>query len=420
MRLLWTWPFLLACSAKNLPPCQEWTEAEDGQGVIFEVRRPDGPNIEIEAVIPLEARTNQGAPTAVFVHGGWGPVQTPLDERSPMLRTDMGFTSLYPNLGRTDVRGATSRSILSRVLQYANGDIADTDGCSLDERIPDGRAPEIVLAGFSNGGNLSWATAGDPALNIPRIDGIATFETPISSQLIAGETGTQRVPNPRFSADLCSFNDLGSLQCSIDYSPLLAKPPSECSEHNHCLFIDLDESGEFSDGDLTLGGVWDPQTEVIVYSAAATQAAEQAGILPDESATFDTAVRFWSHREAPQSMPSAVERFPEIAGISTGTEVDHVLDDLERPIHVTGMIEAMNNSGVVWNRLHADPKFLDEIHGSAAEWIDFPPNSPVQIDDHEWWMEPEDGPSIRGTDYLSAAVAELLDRSRTGDWSTAP
>lgn len=34
-------------------------------------------------------------------------------------------------------------------------------------------------------------------------------------------------------------------------------------------------------------------------------------------------------------------------------------------------------------------------------------------------MEPEDNPGTRGTDYLSEAVAELLDRSRTMDVSVA-
>jgi hypothetical protein len=32
-------------------------------------------------------------------------------------------------------------------------------------------------------------------------------------------------------------------------------------------------------------------------------------------------------------------------------------------------------------------------------------------------MEPEDNVTVRGTDYLAAAVTELLDRSRTLDAS---
>jgi pimeloyl-ACP methyl ester carboxylesterase len=417
MRQYWTWSFVLACGAKDPPPCQQWTLNERSTGVTIALSRPDEPDIEVEAVIPRSGRAEDGAATAIFVHGGWSPVQLPLGEGSPTLREDMGFTTLYPNLGRNDARGEPSRAILARVLQYANGDFADTSDCTLDERIPVGRAPQVILAGFSNGGNLAWATAGDAAQDIPRLDGIATFETPLSSQFITGEPGTDRHPNPRFEADSCDFDSTDSVNCALNYAPLLSMPVSECSETAHCLFIDIDESESLTEGDVQLGGAWDSQHEATVYSVAATRAAEQAGILPEATRSSEEALVFWEHREAPKAMRSAAHRFPDLAGIATGTEVDHVLNDLERAIHVTGMVHAMEKYGVRWARLHPDPKYLIELHGSDPNWIDNPPNIGVRIEDAEWPMEPEDGPSIRGTDYLSAAVAEIIDRSRTGDWA---
>ena len=117
-------------------------------------------------------------------------------------------------------------------------------------------------------------------------------------------------------------------------------------------------------------------------------------------------------------MSSAIQRFPNLAGIATGTETDHVLNDLQRPIHVLAMVEAMEKNHIQWSRLHPDAKFLDEIHGDHINWLDIPANNGITIQDTEWMMEPEDDATIRGTDYLSAAVAELLDRSRAQDWST--
>ena len=184
-------PLLLgfACG-KTTPPCQQWTRNPANTAQIIELERPNESHVELQAVFPESPRTLLGAPTAIFIHGGWSPIQAPLAEDAVKLRGDMGFTTLYPNLGPTDARGTTSREIVARVIQYANGEISDTENCSLNDRLPGGRAPEIVLAAFSNGGNLAWATAADADLDIERIDGIATFETPAAHQMVVGETGT--------------------------------------------------------------------------------------------------------------------------------------------------------------------------------------------------------------------------------------
>jgi len=332
----------------------------------------------------------------------------------------MGFTTLYPNLGRTDARGEASRAILATVLAYANGDTTDTSGCTLDDRLPDGRAPEIALAGFSNGGNLAWATAGDERLSLPRLDGIATFETPPADQLITGESGTLRQQNSRFNEDACDLNRDFTLLCDIDYSPLRTISKEECTAEHECLYIDVDSSNGWSEQDFQLGRVLDPATDAIVYSLPATRAAEAGGVLPPQAYNSREADAFWSVREATRSMVSAANRFPDLAGIATGTEVDHVLNDLQRPIHILAMVQAMRESGVAWSRLHPDAKYLDEIHGSSFPWAETSANENIDMKDTGWSMEPEDNATIRGTDYLSAAVAEILDRSRTDDWSNEP
>ena len=420
MRYLFTWLGLIGCSGKSPPPCQEWTLDEASVGPLLTLNRYDEPSVNLQAVFPNAPRTDEGAPTAIFIHGGWSPLQIPLESDSVKLRADMGFTTLYPNLGRTDARGEASRSILATVIAYANGEISDTQDCSLDDRIPSGRAPEIALAGFSNGGNLAWATAADDSLAIERLDGIATFETPPSSQLILGESGTQRQQNERFDVDACALEVNLSIHCDIDYRPLQSLPADECSSETGCLFIDIDASNGWSEGDFQLGRILDPNTDNLVYSLAATRVAEELGILPDDAYDSIDANAFWSTREATRNMNKAVEQFPTIAGIATGTRVDHVLDDLPRPVHVLGMVQAMKESGVPWFRLHPDASYLDEIHGSTAAWQDIPPNENIRIQDTEWSMEPEDNATIRGTDYLSAAIAEILDRSRTVDWSNDP
>ena len=407
---------LFGCQ-KTTPLCQEWTKKPANTPLIIEIKRPGHPHVVLQAVFPASPRTLLGAPTAIFIHGGWNPTQAPLAEDAIRLRGDLGFTTLYPNLAATDARGPESRAILAKVLQYANGEIQDEENCYLDDRLPNGRAPEIALAGFSNGGNLAWATASDPDLNIQRLDGIATFETPSAHQMVVGETGTQRQLNPRFDVDSCAVETSGDFTCEIDYTPLGVGATINCVSTDDCLFIDLDGSNDWSAEDFPLGHVLDPQGDAIAYSIPVTMAAEEAGILPDDAYGVNDAMDFWRWREATASVPDAAKQFPMLAGIATGTEIDHVLDDLPRPIHVLGLIQVMVENGIHWSRLHADSKYLDETSGFSGDWRDYPANSSISIDDNEWTMEPEDGVHIRGTDYLSAAVAEIIDRSRTGDWS---
>ena len=236
-------------------------------------------------------------------------------------------------------------------------------------------------------------------------------------QMVVGETGTQRQINPRFDVDQCAIESGGTFTCAIDYAPLQVGPTTNCVSEDTCLFIDLDGSGDWSEEDFPLGHVLDPQFDSIAYSVPVTIAAEEAGLLPEDAYGANEVMEFWHWREASASVSAAAQQFPTLAGIATGTEIDHVLDDLARPIHVLGLIQIMEQNGIHWSRLHADSKYLDETSGFSGDWRDFPANSGVSIHGDEWSMEPEDGVNIRGTDYLSATVAEILDRSRTQNWS---
>ena len=116
-------------------------------------------------------------------------------------------------------------------------------------------------------------------------------------------------------------------------------------------------------------------------------------------------------------MPAVAERFPEIAGIATGTPIDHVLSGLDLPVHVTGMIAAMQAAEISWTRLHPDAAYMSAMVDTDRTWADVPANESIDVVHPDAPMEPEDGASVRGTDYLSAAVVEIMDRSRMNDWS---
>jgi hypothetical protein len=406
------WWWLLAsmgCADKTYSPCQDWRESTE---IGFQADLGDTP---IHVVPPQSADPSEGAPTAIFVHGGWEGAYLPLDERLPSLRDNLGFTTIYLDFPEDDVRGADSRSALARVLQYAVGERADDDDCTLNNRLPTGSAPHVALAGFSNGGNIVWTAAGDPDIDIPVLSGIATFETPVTAGFILGEPGTKVHPNPRFDTDTCNFDDNLHLSCPFDLTPLGFAGDETCDRAGGCLFIDANGSDVFEPGERVLGSVADPLSDRYIQSPWVTAAAEAAGILPGNRANYEEAHVFWAEREATQGMASAALRFPKLGGISTGTAVDHVLNDLPTPVHIIAMVAAMQTAGVAWTRLHPAPKYMQAIHGDLRQWAAHPANEPVTLDTEGLSMEPEDDQAVRGTDYLSAAITELLDRSRTMD-----
>jgi hypothetical protein len=269
------------------------------------------------------------------------------------------------------------------------------------------------MAGWSNGGNLAWATAADPEVDIPSLDGIAVFESPISSQLVTVEPGTTEHPGDFFYASSCGLTDELRLSCGHGY-PHISWDPDASEETEGVLFIDDNANDLWDAGESTLDPVWSPADEAWVHPVEALQAASDLPLVG--RASQKEASDFWAEREASVHITGALARFPALAGIATGTEIDHVLSDLDLPVHVTGMVAAMQTAGMRWSRLHPDSAYVDQIAGfpEAQEY-----DADMALDTLEPLlnMEPEDGSHIRGTDYISAAIVEIMDRAHSEDWS---
>jgi hypothetical protein len=116
-------------------------------------------------------------------------------------------------------------------------------------------------------------------------------------------------------------------------------------------------------------------------------------------------------------MPAAIARFPDLAAIAIGTEVDHVLEGATDHPHVTGMVAAMQAAGIRWARLHPDRVYVELLAEADKDYADLDANMVVQVGESTLPMEPEDDSGVRGSDYLTAGALELLDRSWRGDWS---
>jgi len=379
--------------------------------------------VTVQIAIPSGERYPQGSPVAVFVHGGWSTDAVPLPDAGPRLVSTEGFATVYLNLpggdldesseGASDQRGYSARQALGAALRYAADEVMDDGRCTLADRLPGGISGEVVLAGMSNGGNLAWATAADTEVEIPVLSGIATFESPISAQLVTVEPGTTETPGDFFDPYDCALTDELRLSCDHGYRHITWDPDAS-EETSGALFIDDNNNDLWDPGESTLDPVWSPADSAWVHPPEALQAAEGLALI--DRVDLDTANAFWAQREGTRHIPAALSRFPELASIATGTEVDHVLTGLELPVHVTGLVAAMQLAGVPWSRLHPDAAYVAQMSG-FEESQEYDADMALDVIEPLLNMAPEDGAHIRGTDYLSAAVVEIMDRTHSGDWS---
>jgi hypothetical protein len=113
-------------------------------------------------------------------------------------------------------------------------------------------------------------------------------------------------------------------------------------------------------------------------------------------------------------MPAAAERFPQLAGIATGSEIDHVLTGATDHPHVTGMVAAMESAGIHWFRLHPDRAYTTLISRSGEEFPEYPAGESFAVGQAVDFLP--QSPAAHGEDYLTAAIIELLDRAHASEW----
>lgn len=431
MRMIFPLMLSLACREAELPICQQDFTMDPNGDASRTVTLVDdalpGPLV-LQLVIPWEeARYTHGAPGAVFVHGGWTSDIIPLGDDQAHLVGATGAWSIYVNLpggggtmssgGENDRRGSDSRQAIGAALRYSAGMLEDNSGCRIDDRMPTGIAEERVLAAFSNGGNLAWATLADPDVALPDIHGIVVFETPASSQMALGEPGTGNRTSPLHTEGSCHIDEDSALVCDYDYENLAFDMNTD-PDTAGTLFLDVDQDGFYSDKiDFPLGLAKAEDNENWAHSLQAMEAVESAKLITRARLNSQDTAEFWQWREAPRAVPAAIERFPDLAGMSIGTEIDHVLEGATDHPHVIGMVEAMQRSNMRWTRLQPDRSYVESLAQAEFDYIDLDANIEIRIGDPNLPMEPEDDAGVRGSDYLTAGVLELLDRSWRQDWS---
>ena len=384
---------LAACAADD--PCAATRLLGGDRSVL--TRLADGTSVHL--LLPAGAgRYADGSPAVVFVRGGWNQTSVPATTLPVRFGSGRGVAQVYLDLP-DDLRGAESRAAVAAALWYAAGAAEDADGCTIESRLGGPLSGQRVLAGYSNGGNLAWSTLADPALELPPVDGVVTFESPASSQLVLLDVYA------RYQSGSCALTDGNALSCDIRYDGMAL-------DLDAGLFLDRDGDGALdADSEPVLGTLEDSETGAVYHSTEASAAAESLGLIAAGSA--EAAAAFWSWREAPQAMQAARERHPGLATIVAATTHDHVLAGLGDWPHVTGMMAAAEAAGLRWHRLNPDASYTVLETGDAASSIEHDAGLAWAVSDTPVLL-PESSGAGRGV--LTAGVLELLDRTHEDVW----
>ncbi len=335
-----------------------------------------------------EPETPLAAVPVVSLQGAWEPDQVPTEpDRTDLLR-GYGLLQVHVDLPgapgdpeSSDWFGAGSRAAVALALRFAVGQAVDQDGRTVFDRVPDLQVAALGLVGSSNGGNLAVATLADPDLDLPAVAFLAAWETPAGPQLVLRETTLEVFHG-------CTLQD--GLVCDVDLTALRDGDPP---------WLDLDGDGQQSDDEPGYQGL-NLGEDGQMHSPTLLQALPLAEGRP----TVEDAEAWFAWRDASRLADQAVDRFPDLAVIVTGSALDHG-DTLPGHPQVVGLGQAFVDAGA-WVRLLGDKAYTGLVPElPAGEGLDLAAWGPLYP-----------GVPHRPSYLLSHAARELGDRTLTDTW----
>lgn len=276
--------------------------------------------------------------------------------------------------GDRDRFGPASRASVAHALGYAGGLQRDEQDCSF--------SGPVLVAAWSNGGNLALATLADPELTLPQVAGLVTWETPIGSQLIL-----QELVSPETGA--CALEP--TLVCAFDGSTAVAGEDWS--------WLDRNLDGVPTDGEPTFPGI--VVGERRVHSATFTaQLSENVFVHPP---AFSES--WFAQRDGGLQVAAVAQRFPDLRMVVTGTTEDHVQELPDSP-HVYGLA-TLATQEQLWVRLNPDA----DLTGTP---VDNDAGVPITLSGPGELIPAPMNPDA----LVTAGVQELLQRLEEDNWSS--
>lgn len=317
--------------------------------------------------------------------------------------------------GEFDYGGKESQQVLRDVIRYASGDLADTDGMTINER-------SAVLLNTDHVGLYAFSHPGIAATNVmatygDELENVQWFvgrENPTIDKLSAVELGHMEgkieVLNPLYQfPDDYAANDLALDYASIDYDAARGVP-----------YFDLDGDGVASTRtDYVLGNKIPTMFGKKYYSFDLLSGLERKGIFDDEAwpedlATPQEASREWALRSTIGAYPLLRTSAAQLHVMLVFAESDHVQPAPDKP-HIHQAYDGFTSANL-WVRLNPDQAYVSWINSALGN----------RVADNDANDEPADWSTIEDWAYPNtpgastivplAAVAEMADRTHKGQW----
>jgi len=400
---------------------------------------PEGLAVRVFHPAESDARYPGAAPVTLSVSGGLGMNALTEEGESPdgVPQGMLVVEFLFPGVSRPggtsggtyDFRGPDCRQALADVVRYAAGELADTDGDTLLDRVPFADPDNLGVVGRSNGGNLVLAALAEHAANLPDVHWFVAWESPVGDQFVTTELND----NPHYTPGTCA-----ATTCPTPgLADALAWDPSGSTSFNDAfnqsqsvagaICVDADASGTCEEGEKRFGGGptetapglfrIHPSSELAAAIAARGPALFD-GPAPPWLATEPQTTEYWDGRDGALAVPALHAAWPALGVIHVQTADDHVQSQPDHP-HAAAHLQAWIDAGHGFARLNADAVYIAEASGiDAAQIPELDANQPVP------WPAIGDAvlaETIAGTPtapfVTGAAMAELADRTRAGEWS---
>ena len=402
-----------------------------------------GEGLAVNVIYPTKPRYKEGAPVVVVAPGGEAASGLEFSthaSQSGFLEVRFAFPGGgkpgFASSGIYDYRGLMSQQALRDVLLFAAGKLRDSQGRTIASLV---RMPvfnkNVALIGWSNGGNVATITLAKYAAQLPFVNQLVFYESPLGSMFYPPVLGSSQdlLQNPHYRQGSAATGN-----CLIDFRKLCFEPGTQKNPGSHKKLgqpeikgvVFFDENGNKKwdeESEFAIPYCCDVGLEKQIYPPAVTIALAKSGLFksvkewPKTIANLSESEAYFNERDGSLYLKQLGSAMPNLFVCVIGTRMDHLQRQADHP-HIPLNYNAWLTNKVKFVRLNPDPYYI----GAAAEmnsanFSDNKPGASVDADALDSALEPEG--LIPDYLFVDAAVAELSDRKKTGNLAatlTAP
>ncbi|MBX9690498.1 MAG: hypothetical protein K2X27_27530 [Candidatus Obscuribacterales bacterium] len=414
-----------------------------------------GQGLAVNLIFSAKPRYKDGAPVVVVVPGGNGSQGLDFSMHS----AQQGFVEVrfaFPGGGKPgfvssgiyDYRGIKSQEALRDVLRFAAGEITDSQNKKISELLPfhvDNKS--IGAVGWSNGGNTLLVTLGKFASELPFVNWIVFYESPVGNMFFPPSLGgaNDMIPNKYYRQGTAATGQVVVDFRKLKYDKNASKFPGSHKK------LDEPEIPGLAFFDDNGNGVWEESREFAlpystdigvdkqIYPPSVTKALlalpdfqpKVVKIPPGLTAlerkrlkgeapkipfvSYEESIAYFRERDGSLYIKDLIAQHPTLAFTIFSSHLDHLQRQPDHP-HIAMLYNTLLENKPKFVRLNPSSVYVGAVsYMKPSTFRENRPNSSLNADAIDLHLEPEG--LVPDYVYMEAAVAELADRVRVGKWN---